>query len=335
MKESNINNGFNNYRSSMDVASDDYDNIIDERQDNTLQSSIELVKNVNTCSQDTHVQIQMNTSAVRATNEHVTASDTLIRLKQHKWSILAFICGVILTLGIVVPVMMSKSSSTEKDAKTDYAFLLRFDRKSTHSTVFLSDDDTVLSNFFSKETPNAVNHPEQFNTYKGTIGDRCLTSTSKIYFEIMFSFEIISSLKNNSTDLVVEVGVISSTEIDKYFYAGTNGWSFSIHNCLSYICLTAQHSITRTDEPIKIISSSNTAGTVVTGRLGFFVNMNRNEFSVIDKANSKILYTLNSVVSADQLCFAFGVYNPQVLESTLEILYSYDFTTLPIINVVA
>ncbi|XP_071154991.1 uncharacterized protein [Mytilus edulis] len=278
MKESNINNGFNNYRSSMDVASDDYDNIIDERQDNTLQSSIELVKNVNTCSQDTHVQIQMNTSAVRATNEHVTASDTLIGLKQHKWSLLAFICGVILTLGIVVPVMMSKSSSTEKDAKTDYAFLLRFDRKSTHSTVFLSDDDTVLSNFFSKETPNAVNHPEQFNTYKGTIGDRCLTSTSKIYFEIMFSFEIISSFKNNSTNLVVEVGVISSTEIDKYFYAGTNGWSFSIHNCLSYICLTAQHSITRTDEPIKIISSSNTAGTVVTGRLGFFVNMNRNEF---------------------------------------------------------
>ena len=221
------------------------------------------------------------------------------------------------------------------DAKTDYAFLLRFDRKSTHSTVFLSDDDTVLSNFFSKETPNVINHPEQFKTYKGTIGDRCLTSTSKIYFEIMFSFEIISSLKNNSTDLVVEVGVISSTAIDKYFYAGTNGWSFSIHNCLSYICLTAQHSITRTDEPIKIISSSNTAGTVVTGRLGFFVNMNRNEFSVIDKDNSKILYTLKSVVSADQLCFAFGVYNPQVLESTLEILYSYDFTTLPIINVVA
>lgn len=106
--------GFNNYRSSMDVASDDYDNIIDERQDNTLQSSIELVKNVNTCSQDTHVQIQMNTSAVRATNEHVTTRDTLIRLKQHKWSLLAFICGVILTLGIVVPVMMSKSSPMER-----------------------------------------------------------------------------------------------------------------------------------------------------------------------------------------------------------------------------
>lgn len=98
----------------MDVASDDYDNIIDERQDNTLQSSIELVKNVNTCSQDTHVQIQMNTSAVRANNEPLTTRDTLIRLKQHKWSLLAFICGVSLTLGIVVPVMMSKSSSPEK-----------------------------------------------------------------------------------------------------------------------------------------------------------------------------------------------------------------------------
>ncbi|XP_052093360.1 uncharacterized protein LOC127729584 isoform X3 [Mytilus californianus] len=321
----------------MDVASDDYDNVKDLRQVNTLQgtNASDTGKNVNASRQDTDVQIQMNTSAVRANNEPVTARDTLIRLKQHRWSILAFICGVILTLVIVVPVMMSKSSSSEKDDKTDYAFSLRFDRKSTHSLVFLSDDNTVLGNSFNKETPNAVNHPAQFNTYKGTIGDRCLTSTSKIYFEIKFSYEILSSLIDNSSSLVVEVGVISRTEIDNHFYAGTNGWSFSIHNCLSYICLTAQHSISKTDEPIKIMSVSNTAGTVATGRLGFFVNMNHNEFSVIDKDNSKILYTLKRVVSADQLCLAFGVYNPQVLEAKLEILYSYDFTTLPIINVVA
>lgn len=83
------------------------------------------------------------------------------------------------------------------------------------------------------------------------------------------------------------------------------------------------------------MSVSNTAGTVAVGRLGFLVNMNRNEFSVIDKDTSTILYTLTRVVSADQLCLAFGVYNPKVLEAKLEILYSYDFTTLPITYVIA
>ncbi|CAG2209178.1 ANG2 [Mytilus edulis] len=161
--------------------------------------------------------------------------DILIRIKQHKWSILAFICGVILTIAIVVPVMLSKSS----DDKTNYAFSLSFDRKSTHSLVFLSDDNTVMDNAFSKETPIAVNHPQQFNTYKGAIGNKCLTSTSKIYFEIKFSYDILSSFKDNSTGLVVDVGVISRKKIDTYYYAGNFGWSFTIHNCLSYICLTA------------------------------------------------------------------------------------------------
>lgn len=221
------------------------------------------------------------------------------------------------------------------DDKTNYAFSLSFDRKSTHSLVFLSDDNTVMSNAFSKETPIAVNHPQQFNTYKGAIGNKCLTSTSKIYFEIKFSYEILSSFKDNSTGLVVDVGVISRKKIDNYYYAGYFGWSFTIHNCLSHICLTAQHLISKTNKPIKIMSLTNTAGTTVTGRLGFFVNMNRNEFSVIDKDTSKILYTLTRVVSTDQLCLAFGVYNAKVVEAKLEILYSYDFTTLPITYVIA
>ncbi|XP_063436271.1 collagen alpha-6(VI) chain-like [Mytilus trossulus] len=64
------------------------------------------------------------------------------------------------------------------DDKTDYAYSLKFDRKSTNQLLFLSDDNTVMANSFSEETPNFVNHLEQFNTYKGTIGDKRLTNTS-------------------------------------------------------------------------------------------------------------------------------------------------------------
>ncbi|VDI17519.1 Hypothetical predicted protein [Mytilus galloprovincialis] len=207
------------------------------------------------------------------------------------------------------------------DDKAGYLFSLKFDRDSTHSALFLSDDNTVLSNAFTKETQNPVNHLEQFNTYQGTIGDRCLTSTSKIYFEIKFSYEILKSLTSN--DLVFEVAVASREKIDTHFFVGKHGWSFLIQDCNTSICLIAQNNVyTYTREEIKTISSSNIAGTVAVGRLGFFINMNRNEFSVIDKDSSKILFTLKKVVSADQLCLAFGVYNPSTLETKLEIMYS-------------
>ncbi|VDI21792.1 Hypothetical predicted protein [Mytilus galloprovincialis] len=218
------------------------------------------------------------------------------------------------------------------DDKAGYLFSLKFDRKCTNSLLFLSEGNTVLGNSFTKETSNSVNYPEQLTKYEGTIGDKCLTSANKIYFEIKFSYEILGWI--NETELVLEVGVASRKKIDSDYYVGTHGWSFSISNCKTSICLIAEHDETNTYKEVKIIIS-NTAGTVATGRLGFFVNMNRNEFSVIDKDSSKILFTFTKVVSADQLCLAFGVYNSHLFETKLEIMYSYDFTNVPIINVVA
>ncbi|CAG2209173.1 unnamed protein product [Mytilus edulis] len=297
---------FNKERSSLDVASDYCDNVKDERRVNTLQGTTAHVKNVNESRQVINVPMQLNESVVRVSTEPSTTRDIWIRLKQHKWSILAFVCGVVLALIIVVPVMVSIFSSTETDDRAEYSFFLKFDRKSTHSLVFMSDDNTVLGNSFTKETPNLVNHPEQFNTYKGTLGDRCLTSMSKMYFEIKFLFKILQSLNYDSTDLVLEVGVASP-----------------------------KHGTSNTREEVKMIDTTNSVGRVDTGRLGFFVNMDRNEFSVIDKDSLKILFTFTKVVSADQLCLTFGVYNPKTFETKLEIMYAYDFKNLPIINVIA
>ncbi|VDI28116.1 Hypothetical predicted protein [Mytilus galloprovincialis] len=330
MKKSNINISFNNERGSLDVASDYCDNVKDERQVNTLQGTTAQVKNVNEPRQ---VAMQLNESVLRVTTEPRTTSNVWIRLTQHKWSIIAFVCGVILALVIVVPVIVSKSSPTKNDDQGGYLFSLKFDRESTHSSLFLSDDNTVLGNSFTKETPNPVNHPKQLNNYKGTIGDRCLTSTSKIYFEIKFSYKILGWI--NSTDLVLEVGVASREKLDNPGLVGNHGWSFYFGNCNTSICLKSTYGTTTNYEKVKIISSSNTAGTVTTGRLGFFINMDRNEFSVIDKDSSKILSTFTKVVSAHQLCLAFGFFNHYYLETKLEIMYSFDFTNLPIINVVA
>lgn len=66
-----------------------------------------------TSPQNNNVEMRLDTSSIRNHTEPVNARNILIRFQQFKWSILAFICGVILTLVIVVPVMVSKSSSQE------------------------------------------------------------------------------------------------------------------------------------------------------------------------------------------------------------------------------
>ncbi|VDI17517.1 Hypothetical predicted protein [Mytilus galloprovincialis] len=309
----------------MDVASDYCGNVNDQRQFNNLQSSAAHVESVNESRQVINVPMQLKESVVIVSTVSRANRDIRIRLKQHRWSILAFVCGVVLALVIVVPLMVSKFSSTATDDKAGYLFSLRFDRKSAHSLMFMSNDNTVLGNSFSKETPISVNHPKPFTTYKGTKGDRCLTSTTKIYFEIMFSFKILKSINQDATSLVLEVGVASREEIDSNHYVGNHGLSFYINNCNTSICFIAIHGTTKTRKEIKIISSSNTVGTVATGRLGFFVNMERNEFSVIDKDSSKILFTFTKVVFAHQLCLAFGVYNPKTFETKLEIMYFLRF----------
>lgn len=217
-----------------------------------------------------------------------------------------------------------------------YNFTLKFDRKLTHSSVYLSPDNTILSNVYTIETPDAVHHSEQLQSYRGTLGDRCFTSTDKVYFEIKYTFIIHSDMPDEQA-LVAEVGLVSKNNADDFYYvAGSDGWSFHIHNCFSsYLCIKAQHKKQRVFETIKIVSLSNTSITSVAGSLGFFVNMKRQEFSIIDKETMQILHTFKGVSSPEDICPAFAVYNPRVFEVMLEISYAYDFKTLPVFNVVA
>ncbi|CAG2209168.1 unnamed protein product [Mytilus edulis] len=329
--------GFNIGGDYTESSSDDYviDNFTVQREQvGTFNGTSSPDRYVDGNQQGTQVAIQINTSEVGENRDHVTARDTLIRLKQHKWSILAFVCGVILTLVIVLPVMLLTSSSPEKGSL--YNFTLKFDRKSTHSSVYLSPDNTILSNVYTIGTPDAVNHSEQLLSYMGTIGDRCFTSTDKIYFEIKYTFIIHSDMPDKQA-LVAEVGLVSKNNADNYFYvAGSDGWSFNIHNCFSSVlCITAQHNKQRIMETIKIVSRSNTANTSVAGSLGFFVNMKRQEFSIIDKDTMQILHTFEGVSSPEDICPAFAVYNPKVVKVMLKISYAYDFKDLPVFNVVA
>lgn len=128
-----------------------------------------------------------------------------------------------------------------------------------------------------------------------------------------FSYTILKYINNDLNLIVFEEGVVSREKIDSHHYLGQHGWSFNIYNCNTSICLGAIYDITNTNVEVKVISSSSTAGSVTTRRLGFFVNMNRKKFSVIDNDTPKILTTFTTVVSADQLCLAFGVNNPLFL----------------------
>lgn len=106
----------------MDVASDYCGNVKDQRQFNNLQGSAAHVESVNESRQVINVPMQLTESVVIVSTVSRATRDIRIRLKQHKWSILAFVCGVVLALVIVVPVMVSKFSSTATGRF--YCFLL-------------------------------------------------------------------------------------------------------------------------------------------------------------------------------------------------------------------
>ncbi|CAC5392046.1 unnamed protein product [Mytilus coruscus] len=337
MKESNSNNGFNNEGDYADTSSDDYESLrVQIEQVSTINGTNSSVGYVDGNRQGPHAPIQRKTSAVIENTEPVIARDILIRFQKHKWFILAFICGVVLTLAIVVPGLSYEDELHHHLHCSPYNFTLKFNRTSTHSSVYLSTDNTILSNFYTTETSDAVNHPEQLQSYRGALGNRCFTSTDKIYFEIKYTFNILYNMPVDKPGLVAEVGLVSRNEADNYYYVGgSDGWSFSIHNCRSSICISAQYKKQLINEEIKIVSHDNTARTHVTGRLGFFVSMKRQEFSIIDKETMKILHTFQGVSSTEDICPAFAVYNPNIVEVILEISYSYDFKNLPVFNVIA
>lgn len=223
---------------------------------------------------------------------------------------------------------------------------LKFDRKSTFTSLFLSTDNTIVSNLKSKATPNEVR--EHDVSYHGILGDRSFKATDKIYFEIKYTFlkPFAYPFEDDSNSLVARVGLVNQNRSFDYLYdtfdlfefddsSIRHGWYIFLHTCNSSVCMSLYDYGVRSDKLINLFSYSNPTRTRITGRLGFFVNMERKEFSVIDKDTLQILHTFLDVSSPEDIFPIFTVDYQILINVQIEIFYSYDFHKLPVFNIIA
>lgn len=149
----------------------------------------------------------------------------------------------------------------------------------------------------------------QLQKYCGAIGTKPFQSPGKYYYEVTVSYKIQMTVVRNA--LVFEIGIGSLESIRNSFYVGAqlHAWSFSVERCDEHrqLCHKFRHNRTiMLHAPI----SSDVAGTSVTKTYGFLLDTTYKQWSVIDCANQKLLYSFLDVDFSEALWPVFGTYNP-------------------------
>ncbi|XP_063399262.1 uncharacterized protein LOC134683887 [Mytilus trossulus] len=202
---------------------------------------------------------------------------------------------------------------------------MRFSRTYLHKNLFISADNTIISNVHIIDTTHSAD--AQLQNYKGTISDMCVGNNELMYYEVNYTYTIVNKLSANN--LVLEVGLAERSKVDRYFYVGTSnvsGWSFHLArgSVVDNVYLYSQDTdYNRVLESI----SNNIVGTKVHGKFMFFVNRRRNEFSL--KQDESIFHIFKNVTSHVKLCPVFAVYGSSSVNVKLQLMNPRNFTYYP------
>ncbi|CAG2222757.1 unnamed protein product [Mytilus edulis] len=104
---------------------------------------------------------------------------------------------------------------------------MRFSRTALHKNMFISADNTIISNVLTNDTSSSAD--AQLKNYKGTISDHCVGDNELIYYEVNYTYTILKALTGRN--LVLEIGLAERSKVDRLFYGGNNNvsaWSFHL-----------------------------------------------------------------------------------------------------------
>ncbi|CAC5409731.1 unnamed protein product [Mytilus coruscus] len=217
-----------------------------------------------------------------------------------------------------------KSCTSDPCIGDGYLIDMLFSRTASYKNVFISADNTILSNVHTIETSSSAN--AQLQNYKGTIADICVGNNELIYYEVNYTYTIGNTSPSNY--LVLEVGLAERTKVDRYYYVGSknvSGWSFhlakSSHN---NVYLYSQYV---DSNHVWESFSNDTIGTKVHGKFKLFIDRLRNEFSL--RQGDSIFHVFKNVTSSGKLCPVFAVFNPQIVLVKLQLMNPRNFTRFP------
>lgn len=202
---------------------------------------------------------------------------------------------------------------------------MRFSRTYLYKNLFISADNTIISNVHIIDTSHSAD--AQLQNYRGTISDMCVGDNELMYYEVNYTYTIVDKLSANI--LVLEVGLAERSKADRFFYVGNSnvsGWSFYLArgSVVDHVFLYSQNTdYTRVLESI----SNNIVGTKAHGKFMLFINRRRNEFSL--KEDESIFHVFKNVTSNVKLCPVFAVYSSSRVNVKLQLMNPRNFTYYP------
>lgn len=185
---------------------------------------------------------------------------------------------------------------------------------SLHPDVYLSEMDTVVSNF-NDNAQNTMTDEKQLNKFKGVIGKNQIRTDTETRFEIGFTFHIISSIENN--DILLQVGVANEDVIDLHPTVGKHqtAWTVSAAGCKGHhVCLIAESD----GEILKSIPiSEKKINSTVSKKLIYQLLPNENTVTVYINTLKNKFIVFKNVEFTNFLRPVVGVYNPKLAITSL------------------
>ncbi|XP_062607069.1 uncharacterized protein LOC134268844, partial [Saccostrea cucullata] len=150
---------------------------------------------------------------------------------------------------------------------------------------------------------------KRLKKYCGVVGTKPFRTPGRYYYEVNVSYRIHVNLVRNA--LIFEIGIGRWESIHNSFYVGAQmfAWSFSAERCNEHkqLCHKFRHKRTLLlHSPI----SADVAGTNMSMSYGFLLDTDNRQWTVIDCASQKVLYTFRNLDFTEPLWPVFGTYNP-------------------------
>ncbi|CAC5400713.1 THBS2S [Mytilus coruscus] len=204
---------------------------------------------------------------------------------------------------------------------------IRFDPSTLNANRYLSRDNRIPSNQWSRQTQKGSPDGGALQKYSGVIADQCFRNGKKIYYRVFYNYNLKTVL--SGTNLILEVGLSQRDEIDHDDFVGQKqryGWSFALAKCgpkYNGICFRAKHLGNLTTNEF---FSGNSVGLQKNGTFELLIDRQHNKFSLKNSNTQKPAISFENVASNKNLCPVFGVHNIRKVNVQLMILESRDVT---------
>lgn len=186
------------------------------------------------------------------------------------------------------------------------AFKMKFDPATLRSNLYMSPDQTTISDYAHAGVQQFPTGPDTLTYYPGVIVDNCIKTNQIIHYTIDYEYTIETPL--TSTYIAIEFGIAERAQVDNSVYAGSKnvgGRSFPINKCQwDELCLEAWHNSVGLFETGW---SSNSPGHYQSGSFLFVVNRRGGSFTLYKPAEPEQIFQITGVASDEELCPTFSV----------------------------